>query len=67
MSAMLFSPDHGSGSGSALNPGILVAAGLSALVATVLATLSILLQLKNYRKPILQRYVLYDIDVFRSH
>jgi len=50
-------PDRGSGSGSALNPAILITAGISALVATVLATFSIWLQLKNYRRPILQRYV----------
>ncbi|PVF93319.1 DUF300-domain-containing protein [Serendipita vermifera] len=50
-------PDHGSGSGSALNPIILWTAGISALAATLLASMSIWLQLKNYRRPILQRQV----------
>lgn len=50
-------PKHGSGSGSALNPIILITAGVAALVATLLASFSILLQLKNYRRPILQRQV----------
>jgi hypothetical protein len=47
--------DNGRGSGSALNPIILTSAGLSALLATALASMSIVLQLKNYRKPGLQR------------
>ena len=47
--------DNGRGSGSALNPIILTSAGLSALLATALASMSIVLQLKNYRKPVLQR------------
>ena len=47
--------DNGRGSGSALNPIILTSAGLSAVLATALASMSIVLQLKNYRKPVLQR------------
>jgi hypothetical protein len=58
-------PDHGSGSGSALNPIILITAGISALVATVIATFSIWLQLKNYRRPILQRYVFSTVTYSR--
>ena len=58
--SLIKSPDHGSGSGSALHPAILITSGIAALVATVLATFSIWLQLKNYRRPILQRYV-YDV------
>lgn len=55
--SLMKGPDHGSGSGSALHPAILITAGIAAFAATVLATFSIWLQLKNYRRPILQRYV----------
>lgn len=48
----------GSGSGSRLPTDVLVLAGVSALVAVLVSTVSIVLQLKNYRKPILQRYPL---------
>ncbi|KIM23098.1 hypothetical protein M408DRAFT_11734 [Serendipita vermifera MAFF 305830] len=56
--SLLKKPDHGSGSGSALHPAILITAGIAAFAATVLATFSIWLQLKNYRRPILQRQVI---------
>ncbi|KAG8795499.1 hypothetical protein FRC16_010054 [Serendipita sp. 398] len=57
ISSLMGSPDHGSGSGSALNPVILITAGICAFSATFLASFSIWLQLKNYRRPILQRQV----------
>jgi hypothetical protein len=50
-------PDVGSGSGSALNPAILIVAGSATVVATVVSAMSISLHLKNYRKPMLQRCV----------
>ncbi|KAH8155621.1 uncharacterized protein LAJ45_00631 [Morchella importuna] len=46
----------GSGTSKLSNAAIIVA-GVASLVATVLACFSIWLQLKNYRKPLLQRYV----------
>lgn len=46
----------GSGTSKLSNVAITVA-GVASLVATVLACFSIWLQLKNYRKPLLQRYV----------
>ena len=55
--------DHGPGAGSALNPILLTFAGLSTLVATVASAMSIFLHLKNYRKPQLQRYVVFLIIV----
>ena len=53
--------DHGPGAGSALNPILLTFAGLSTLVATVASAMSIFLHLKNYRKPHLQRYVMFPM------
>ncbi|TFK47287.1 hypothetical protein OE88DRAFT_1665984 [Heliocybe sulcata] len=50
--------DLGSGSGSSLSPVLLTVSGISTLVATVISVMSITLQLKNYRKPILQRFAL---------
>ena len=47
--------DSGRGSGSALNPAILVVAGFATIVATFVSAMSIFLHLKNYRKPLLQR------------
>ncbi len=49
--------DVGSGSGSRLPTAVLVLAGVSTFVAVSVSTLSIVLQLKNYRKPVLQRYL----------
>lgn len=46
----------GSGTSKLSNAAIIVA-GVASLVATLLALFSIWLQLKNYRKPLLQRYV----------
>ena len=53
--------NHGPGAGSALNPILLTFAGLSTLVATVVSAMSIYLHLKNYRKPLLQRYVVLPV------
>jgi hypothetical protein len=46
-----------SGAGSRLPTSLLVVAGMSALVAVLVSTVSILLHLRNYRKPALQRWV----------
>lgn len=43
------------GAGSALNPAVLISAGVATFVATVVSAIGIVLQLKNYRKPLLQR------------
>ncbi|KAI0081589.1 DUF300-domain-containing protein [Panus rudis PR-1116 ss-1] len=50
-------PDLGRGSGSSLPYPVLVLAGLATVIATAISTISIHLQLKNYRKPHLQRQV----------
>ncbi|KAF8804907.1 DUF300-domain-containing protein [Phlegmacium glaucopus] len=47
----------GSGAGSRLPTAVLSLAGISAFVAVLVSTVSILLQLRNYRKPALQRMV----------
>ncbi|KDR79314.1 hypothetical protein GALMADRAFT_208731 [Galerina marginata CBS 339.88] len=47
----------GSGAGSRLPTPVLVLAGLSTLVAVLVSMMSIFLQLRNYRKPALQRMV----------
>ncbi|KAJ5084004.1 hypothetical protein NUU61_008583 [Penicillium alfredii] len=47
----------GGGTGSSLARAIIIVSGVSALVASLLSILSIWLQTKNYRKPLLQRYV----------
>ncbi|KAE9394006.1 DUF300-domain-containing protein [Gymnopus androsaceus JB14] len=47
----------GDGAGSRLPTAVLVLAGLSTFVAVVISATSIFLQLKNYRKPYLQRMV----------
>ncbi|KAI6101629.1 DUF300-domain-containing protein [Pisolithus croceorrhizus] len=56
---MGFLPDltHGHGAGSGLPLPVLAFAGASTLVAVVVSGLSIWLQLRNYRKPFLQRMV----------
>ncbi|KAL5336426.1 organic solute transporter Ostalpha-domain-containing protein [Aspergillus crustosus] len=45
------------GTGSSLARAAVIVAGVSSLVATLLSFMSIWLQTKNYRKPLLQRYV----------
>ncbi|CAG7942278.1 unnamed protein product [Penicillium salamii] len=45
------------GTGSSLARAITIVAGVSALVASFLSLVSIWFQTKNYRKPLLQRYV----------
>ena len=57
VSTMAFLPKLGHGSGSALPFPILLVAGLCTVVATFVSAMSILMHLKNYRKPHLQRYV----------
>lgn len=60
--------DVGSGSGSRLPIAVLIIAGVSTFVAMSVSALSIILQLKNYRKPILQRYVRGSIrDAFLTY
>ncbi|KAK2044487.1 DUF300-domain-containing protein [Colletotrichum somersetense] len=45
------------GTGEKLTTATIIVAGVAALVATFLSAISIFLQAKNYRKPLLQRYV----------
>ncbi|KAL3469413.1 organic solute transporter Ostalpha-domain-containing protein [Aspergillus californicus] len=45
------------GTGSSLARAAVIVAGVSSLIATLLSFVSIWLQTKNYRKPLLQRYV----------
>ncbi|KEY70970.1 hypothetical protein S7711_00807 [Stachybotrys chartarum IBT 7711] len=45
------------GTGSRFSAVITTVAGVASLIATLLSALSIWLQIKNYRKPLLQRYV----------
>ncbi|WYZ46397.1 hypothetical protein EsH8_IX_000622 [Colletotrichum jinshuiense] len=45
------------GTGQKLTTATIIVAGVAALVATFLSAVSIFLQSKNYRKPLLQRYV----------
>ncbi|KAG7104026.1 Transmembrane protein C30D11.06c like [Verticillium longisporum] len=45
------------GTGQKLTTATTIVAGVAALVATLLSIVSITLQAKNYRKPLLQRYV----------
>ncbi|EPS33689.1 hypothetical protein PDE_08651 [Penicillium oxalicum 114-2] len=47
----------GGGTGSSLARAIIITSGVSALVSSLLSFVSIWFQLKNYRKPLLQRYV----------
>lgn len=54
-SKQVIDTDIGRGAGSALNPSILISAGVATFIATAVSVNSIVLQLKNYRKPILQR------------
>lgn len=48
---------HGPGSGSSLPPLLLALAGVSTAFAVVVSAISVFMHLKNYRKPVLQRYV----------
>ncbi|KAI9657227.1 MAG: hypothetical protein M1831_004416 [Alyxoria varia] len=50
-------PQNNAGTGIRLGNIIVILAGVAALSATLLTTLSVWLQTKNYRKPLLQRYV----------
>ncbi|KAI0132133.1 organic solute transporter Ostalpha-domain-containing protein [Xylariales sp. AK1849] len=45
------------GSGSRFQAGITIAAGVASLLATLLSIVAIWFHFKNYRKPLLQRYV----------
>ena len=62
------------GTGASLGRAAVIVAGVAALIASLLSLLSVWLQLKNYRKPLLQRYVirillmvpLYSIASFAS-
>lgn len=45
------------GTGSSLGRAVVIGTGVSSLVASLLSVVSIWLQAKNYRKPLLQRYV----------
>lgn len=45
------------GTGHKLAAATIIVSGVASIVATILSVISILLQLKNYRKPLLQRYV----------
>ncbi|KAL1987801.1 hypothetical protein VTN96DRAFT_2204 [Rasamsonia emersonii] len=45
------------GTGSRLARAVVIVSGVASLVATLLSLVSIWLQTKNYRKPLLQRYV----------
>lgn len=45
------------GTGARLGHLVLILAGISSLVATIITFFSVWLQCKNYRKPLLQRYV----------
>ena len=46
-----------SGSGARFQQWVIILAGVAALAASLLTTISVCLQMKNYRKPLLQRYV----------
>ncbi|OQD71437.1 hypothetical protein PENPOL_c001G05745 [Penicillium polonicum] len=47
----------GGGTGSSLARAIIIVTGVSALISSLLSFVSIWFQAKNYRKPLLQRYV----------
>ena len=51
------SSESSKGTGAGFPPWIVILAGIAALSATLLTALSVWLQFKNYRKPLLQRYV----------
>ena len=54
-------PTHGRGAGSGLPLPVLLLAGISTLIAVTVSGLSIWLQLRNYRKPLLQRLVYFGL------
>ncbi|KAJ5089709.1 hypothetical protein N7532_008393 [Penicillium argentinense] len=54
--AIMKTPPTG-GTGSSLARAIIITSGVAALVASLLSLVSIWFQTKNYRKPLLQRYV----------
>ncbi|KAL4974793.1 organic solute transporter Ostalpha-domain-containing protein [Aspergillus desertorum] len=56
MATMMTASSSG-GTGSSLARAAVIVAGVCSLVATLLSFVSIWLQTKNYRKPLLQRYV----------
>ncbi|KAL4739285.1 organic solute transporter Ostalpha-domain-containing protein [Aspergillus similis] len=56
MATMITASSSG-GTGSSLARAAVIVAGVCSLVATLLSFVSIWLQTKNYRKPLLQRYV----------
>ncbi|KAL2008592.1 hypothetical protein VTN00DRAFT_6786 [Thermoascus crustaceus] len=53
---MIVTPSSG-GTGSRLARAVVIVSGVASLVASLLSLVSIWLQTKNYRKPLLQRYV----------
>ncbi|KXT14220.1 hypothetical protein AC579_7535 [Pseudocercospora musae] len=50
--------DIGGGTGAGFGRAVVICAGVAALVACLLTLVSIFLQSKNYRKPLLQRHVI---------
>ncbi|KMU77751.1 transmembrane protein 34 [Coccidioides immitis RMSCC 3703] len=64
MSTMEFRALSG-GTGSSLARATVIVAGVASLIASLLSIVSIWLQLKNYRKPLLQRYVVRILLIFR--
>ena len=48
----------GGGTGSSLGKAALIVCGVAALVSSIISFVSVWLQTKNYRKPLLQRYVI---------
>ncbi|OQO07245.1 hypothetical protein B0A48_07815 [Cryoendolithus antarcticus] len=50
--------DEDVGTGSGFGRAVLICAGVSSLVAIILTVLLVLVQTKNYRKPLLQRHVI---------
>lgn len=64
---MLPFPDitFGHGSGSSLPLPVLALAGISTIVAVIVSGISIWLQLRNYRKPLLQRYLSHRVHSTR--
>ncbi|KAJ5460401.1 Transmembrane protein, partial [Penicillium daleae] len=57
MSPAAMAAPVGGGTGSSLARAIIITSGVSALVSSLLSFVSMWFQLKNYRKPLLQRYV----------
>lgn len=49
--------DVSGGTGQQLTRATIIVAGVASLMATLLSLVSVWFQLKNYRKPLLQRYV----------